>query len=138
MGNLDPAKIAIVLLVALMVLGPEKLPGFTRQMGAWWGEFQRVRSRLQSEINGAVQQINEVASPFSQTFTSTSTGVSSFVQSVFNENSSALQSKNLAESSNLEGGSAGFQIRPPLGDFASGWGMSEAESGYEHGDPRLN
>jgi sec-independent protein translocase protein TatB len=52
MLSLSPAKILVVLVIALIVLGPEKLPGVARQMGAAWGDLRRLRSRLESEVRG--------------------------------------------------------------------------------------
>src|SRR5579884_384509 len=50
MLSLSPAK---MLVVALVVLGPEKLPGVARQLGALWGDLRRWRARLESEVRGA-------------------------------------------------------------------------------------
>lgn len=139
MGNLDPTKIAIVLIVALLVLGPEKLPGFVKQAGAWWGEFQRVKSRLQAEVNGAVSQINSVAAPFSETFNSASNSVGGFVQSVFagvdQQQVDTASAQNAVRPSDREGPAIAAQSN--YGD-ALGWGDAERESGYHYGDPRLN
>lgn len=52
MLSLSPAKILVVLVVALIVLGPEKLPGVARQLGAAWGDLRRWRTRLESEVRG--------------------------------------------------------------------------------------
>jgi sec-independent protein translocase protein TatB len=52
MLTLSPAKILVVLVIALVVLGPEKLPGVARQMGAAWGDLRRFRARLESEVRG--------------------------------------------------------------------------------------
>lgn len=52
MFSLSPAKILVVLIVALVVLGPEKLPGMARQVGAFWGDLRRLRSRLENEVRG--------------------------------------------------------------------------------------
>jgi sec-independent protein translocase protein TatB len=49
---LDPAKLLVILIVALVVLGPDKLPGVARQMGAAWGEIRRFRERLETEVRG--------------------------------------------------------------------------------------
>jgi sec-independent protein translocase protein TatB len=49
---LDPAKLLVVLIVALIVLGPDKLPGVARQAGAAWGELRRFRQRLETEVRG--------------------------------------------------------------------------------------
>jgi sec-independent protein translocase protein TatB len=50
---LDPAKLLVVLIVALIVLGPDKLPSVARQAGAAWGELRRFRQRLESEVRGS-------------------------------------------------------------------------------------
>jgi len=52
MLSLSPAKILVILVVALVVLGPEKLPGVARQLGALWGDLRRWRARLESEVRG--------------------------------------------------------------------------------------
>ncbi len=63
MLNLDPGKILIVLTVALIVLGPDKLPGAMKQFGKYWNEFQRVRTRIQGEMNGALSSITDAVGP---------------------------------------------------------------------------
>src|SRR5580658_6460191 len=50
---LDPAKLMIILIVALVVLGPDKLPVLAKQMGAAWGEIRRFRERLETEVRGS-------------------------------------------------------------------------------------
>jgi len=53
MLSLSPAKLLVLLVVALIVLGPEKLPQVARQLGAAWGDLRRFRSRLESDVRGA-------------------------------------------------------------------------------------
>ena len=36
MFNLDPAKLLIIAVVAVILLGPDKLPQLARQVGAAW------------------------------------------------------------------------------------------------------
>ena len=50
MLSLSPAKILVVLVIALIVLGPDKLPGLARQVGALWGDLRRWRARLETEV----------------------------------------------------------------------------------------
>ena len=52
MTLLSPAKILVVLLVAVVVLGPDKLPKVARQVGALWGDFRRLRERLETDVRG--------------------------------------------------------------------------------------
>jgi TatA/E family protein of Tat protein translocase len=53
MLDLSPVKILVVLVVALIVLGPDKLPQMARQLGAAWGDLRRFRTRLESDVRGA-------------------------------------------------------------------------------------
>jgi sec-independent protein translocase protein TatB len=49
---LSPAKVLVILVVALVVLGPDKLPKVARQIGSLWGDFRKFRERLESEVRG--------------------------------------------------------------------------------------
>ena len=48
--SLSPAKLLVILVIALIVLGPEKLPQVARQMGAVWGGLRRWRSWVETEV----------------------------------------------------------------------------------------
>ena|ERR1700728_1258291 len=50
---LSPAKLLVLLVIALIVLGPEKLPQVARQLGAAWGDLRRFRTRLERDVRGA-------------------------------------------------------------------------------------
>ena len=52
MPFLSPAKLLVVLLVAIVVLGPDKLPMGARQLGALWGDLRRLRERLETDVRG--------------------------------------------------------------------------------------
>jgi sec-independent protein translocase protein TatB len=52
MLSLSPAKLLVILVVALIVLGPEKLPQMARQLGAFWHDLRQWRGRLESEVRG--------------------------------------------------------------------------------------
>jgi TatA/E family protein of Tat protein translocase len=49
---LSPAKLLVVLVVAVIVLGPDKLPKLARQVGSLWGDFRRLRQRLETDVRG--------------------------------------------------------------------------------------
>ena len=53
MPFLSPAKLLVILVVALVVLGPDKLPKVAKQMGALWAEFRRFRERFESDVRGS-------------------------------------------------------------------------------------
>jgi sec-independent protein translocase protein TatB len=50
---LSPAKLLVILVVALIVLGPDKLPKVARQIGSLWGDFRRFRQRFESDVRGS-------------------------------------------------------------------------------------
>jgi len=52
MLSLSPAKLLVVLVIILIVLGPDKLPGMARQIGAAWHDFRLWRSKLETDVRG--------------------------------------------------------------------------------------
>ena len=54
MGGLDPTKIFLILVIALIVVGPERLPGLARQIGGMWRELNRMREKFEAEVRAAV------------------------------------------------------------------------------------
>lgn len=56
MFNLQGSEIIIVLLLALVVLGPEKLPDAMRKVGKMYGELRKVSSSFQEEFRKAVDE----------------------------------------------------------------------------------
>lgn len=56
MFNLSGSEIIVILLAALVVLGPEKLPEAIRRFGRVYGEVKRVSRGFQSEFNEAFKE----------------------------------------------------------------------------------
>lgn len=56
MFNLQGSEIIIVLLLALVVLGPEKLPDAMRKLGQAYAELKKMSSGFQSEFRAAVDE----------------------------------------------------------------------------------
>lgn len=54
MGTLGPAEILVILLVALIVLGPERLPEAARKVGQFVGEVRKIGSGFQAELRDAM------------------------------------------------------------------------------------
>lgn len=50
MANLGFFELTLFGIIALIVLGPEKLPMTARTLGKWYGKFRRMSARLQSEL----------------------------------------------------------------------------------------
>ena len=56
MLNLGTGEVLVILVVALVVLGPDKLPSAARQVGRWLGELRRLSSGFQAELRDALQE----------------------------------------------------------------------------------
>ncbi|GAB5604722.1 Sec-independent protein translocase protein TatB [Sideroxyarcus sp. TK5] len=44
------SELVVVALVALIVIGPERLPGLARKAGEWWGRTQRYVNKVKQDI----------------------------------------------------------------------------------------
>lgn len=56
MFNVGTPELLVVLLVALIVLGPNKLPEVARQIGKALGEIRRLGAGFQAEMRDAMQE----------------------------------------------------------------------------------
>ena len=80
MGGLLSAKFLVVLVIALIVLGPEKLPETARTLGRWASELRRITTGFTHEVRTAFES-SELAEPVqelraaSQTLRSTTMGL---------------------------------------------------------------
>ncbi len=54
-SSLGPAEIVVILIVALIVLGPKRLPEAGRQVGKALAEVRRWSTDVRSEIRNAVE-----------------------------------------------------------------------------------
>jgi sec-independent protein translocase protein TatB len=61
-GNIGSGEILVVLLIALLVLGPTRLPDAARQIGKAMAEFRRVTSGLQTEMRDAMADLDREVS----------------------------------------------------------------------------
>jgi Sec-independent protein translocase protein TatA len=57
MFNLDPAKLLVIGIVAIILLGPDKLPKVAKQAGAAWRSFNEFRHRMESEVRNTVPDL---------------------------------------------------------------------------------
>lgn len=66
-----------LLILGLVILGPEKLPGAIRKAGRLYGEFRRITSDAQSEFREAfrepMQEIQQTARGYKQMFSEAAT-----------------------------------------------------------------
>src|SRR5215207_4407009 len=63
MPSLGPAEILVVLVIALLVFGPNKMPDIARQVGKGFREFRRVQQHLKSELRDVVSEFDSPSSP---------------------------------------------------------------------------
>jgi TatA/E family protein of Tat protein translocase len=55
--NLDPAKLLVIAVVAVILLGPDKLPQVARQVGAAWRSFGEFRHKMESEVRSSIPDL---------------------------------------------------------------------------------
>jgi Tat protein translocase TatB subunit len=63
-GSVGVPEILVILIVALVVLGPNRLPEAARQVGKAMSEFKRVTAGLQAEVRDAMEPITGAAGAF--------------------------------------------------------------------------
>lgn len=59
MFGISTTELLIIMLVALIVLGPTKLPGIARSLGKALGEFRRMTTDVQRTLNLEAARIEE-------------------------------------------------------------------------------
>jgi TatA/E family protein of Tat protein translocase len=57
MLNLDPAKLLVIAVVAIILLGPDRLPQVARQVGAAWRSFNEFRHRMETEVRSTMPDL---------------------------------------------------------------------------------
>lgn len=74
MFNFSGSEIVFLLILGLVVLGPEKLPVVLRKAGRLYGEFKRVTSDAQSDFRQAfaepIKDFQDAANEYKSVFTS--------------------------------------------------------------------
>jgi TatA/E family protein of Tat protein translocase len=50
MFNLDPGKLLVIAVVAVLLLGPDRLPQVAGQLGNTWRSFTQFRQRMEAEV----------------------------------------------------------------------------------------
>ena len=57
MLNLDPGKLLVIAVVAVILLGPDKLPQVARQVGGAWRSFNDFRHRMETEVRSSIPDL---------------------------------------------------------------------------------
>lgn len=63
MFNVGPGELLVILVVALIVLGPERLPDAARKVGTVVAELRRLSQGLQDQAHQAMTDATATAAP---------------------------------------------------------------------------
>jgi sec-independent protein translocase protein TatB len=61
MFNIGGGEFVVIALIALIVLGPQRLPEAARQVGKAMGDLRRLSSGFQHELKGALEDAERTA-----------------------------------------------------------------------------
>lgn len=65
--KIGPLELIVILVVALLVIGPDKLPAYAKKFGEGMKEFKKASSTITDEINeDVVEPIKEAKAPFEE------------------------------------------------------------------------
>jgi sec-independent protein translocase protein TatA len=67
MPNIGPGELLVILLIALIVFGPRKLPELGKSLGAGIREFRRGTQGLKEELEGSFRETPTTQPPTTQT-----------------------------------------------------------------------
>jgi sec-independent protein translocase protein TatB len=118
--NVGGGEILVILVIALLVLGPTRLPGAARQVGKALAEFRRVSGNVQNDLRGALdtEELRESVNTFKQV-----TNLGQTVRSEFASAASTLVSPNgtskyESSTSPATAPAGGTAVPPPDGLYA--------------------
>src|ERR1700753_2856252 len=57
MFTLAPGKLLVIAVVAIILLGPDRLPQVARQLGGAWRSFNEFRHRMESEVRSTMPDL---------------------------------------------------------------------------------
>jgi Sec-independent protein translocase protein TatA len=123
MGGLDPAKIFLLLVIALVVVGPERLPGAARQLGGAWRELNKLRQKFDEEVRALVPDLDLPKIP-----TSPAKAVSGYISGLVSGTGGSTTTAGAAAGETVDAVSAGGR---------SWTGGSEVESSESSWQPLL-
>lgn len=89
MFNVTGTEVMVILVMALVVLGPEKLPDMIRKAGRLYGEVRRMANGFQSELRDAfdepTRELRETAEMARNAMTGAASDFTSAVQGTFRD-----------------------------------------------------
>ena len=84
MFDVSFSELLVIAVVALLVIGPEKLPKVARTVGAFTGRMQRYMAQIKEEVNREVrfEELQKLQQEIKQSVENTQSEVSQFVDKV--------------------------------------------------------
>ncbi len=73
MPTLGPWEIALIIVLALLIFGPRRLPEMAKSLGQAIQEFKKTGKKVQEEVQTAIREEPETPPPSSTTTSSEST-----------------------------------------------------------------
>jgi sec-independent protein translocase protein TatB len=134
MFDISFSELAVVGVVALIVIGPERLPKVARTAGHLFGRLQRyvatVKSDIQremdaSELSKVKQEVTEAARAFEQSVQQQSSAFESEIRAIEQASTSPAPAPALSEAGNAKAGTAS----PDAGITAQANMLAQQESG---------
>ena len=139
MIDLGVSKLALIAVVALVVIGPERLPKVARMAGNLMGRAQRYMAEVKSEVNRQVEldelkKMQEAATSAMKDVQSSMNEVGTTINEA-KQGLSDADSKSLSSSSSLIDGyddfadNGGYAIREPKTNLRQGrdsWGVKKS------------
>ncbi len=134
-------KIALIGAIALIVIGPEKLPRVARTVGHFVGKAQRYVAEVKAEVNRTIEL--EELQKMKKEFEETARDVKDSVQREVNEARTTVESqwqeaKTSWDGSALPGGSSDSTLPPDVSAFDSQLSAPLSTPLAEYKPPRKN
>ena len=137
--NLDPEKLIVLFVIAMLVLGPKRLPEAARTAGRWLAEIRKYTSGFQSEMRDMLAEPREQTRALHDEFRNVLAEPREHASALQNEFRSALDepraaieagAQDLRASASLETPAAPPPVLPPETPVAAPQGIPD--------DPALN
>ena len=128
MFNLSGSEIVFLLIIGLVVLGPEKLPTALRKAGRLYGEFKRITSGAESEFRTTfaepIREMQQTANTYKSIFSDAAGGVTSAAKDIAKN---VAGEYNSAASRVVPDATGGSEAISNSGEVADGAGAEDNE-----------
>jgi Sec-independent protein translocase protein TatA len=125
-GGLDPEKLLMVLLVAVVVVGPARLPRIARQIGAFFQDLTKMRERLASEVREALPDLDLPKMPVLP-----KRGLTGYLTAMMASTTSQAGAAGAVTADVVDGGEAGFSSEESVALPMQSW-VSTQGNGSVH------